>query len=341
MCLIIISEEKFPSQELFEAANEANDDGIGIAWREGNEVLWDKGIDLDELKYYQFWTKPPWVFHFRVRTHGPIGSALCHPFSIDKRASTDQFGKAEAVLFHNGVYTEALKMMDSFKQQKPKGVWSDTRAMAWLASLPRSKEAVFEFFENSRQKLVYFSGSELKVFGGGWSQYEGHTVSNRLFLWRTGEWDDQCYEYRGYGIGPKSNIGSGSTMYYPGKKESNIPDIITSHHKTKLEKYHDTWCRDGVCFCGKDDPPPTEDLGLEEEWDIFTHEAPEDHYNRVVECLREMGIEDQDICEEKLTSQQKNSIRNLIYEDEDLEDEIDENINQNQYLIDYMTEGCI
>lgn len=336
MCVIIIS-EKFPSQEILQAAAETNSDGIGIAWREGDQVFWDKGIDLDELQYYKFWTQGPWVFHFRLRTHGSISAALCHPFSIDRRASTDRFGSAEAVLFHNGIYGEALKMMDSFKQHKPGGDWSDTRAMAWLASLPKNKEAIFEFFEKSRQKLVYFTGEELKTFGGGWSEYEGHILSNRHFLWRAGVYDEY-YEHYGYGMGPRT----GGALHYPGKPVNSISNFKVAT-KDQLASYHEAWCRE-VCFCGKDDDEyfeaaaHKEELGLEEEWDIFTHEAPDDHYLRVVECLYTMGIKDEDICEEKLTPKQINDIRNLLYEDEELEREDEEE--QSQYLADYMIEGC-
>ena len=338
MCVIIISEKTFPSLEMLEAANTTNDDGIGIAWREGSKVYWDKGIDFDELKYYQYWAPAPWVFHFRLRTHGSIGTELCHPFSVDKRASVDQFGSADAVLFHNGIYNHALDAMKAIKQRRPGGDWSDTRAMAWLAGLTQSKDSRFEFFKKSQQKLVYFSGEELVTFGSGWTTYEGHLVSNRMFLWRVGEYDDDAYQYYGWGRGattptrstPMSNLTTGLSKEIGDKR---------------LLAYHEAWCRE-TCFCGINDGiwDETSDLfkteecmSFDEEWRTFVEETDEDHYQRVVESLAQMGITDEDMIESRLSEKQIQEIRNLIYEEEDL---MDESAHYQSELESYMIEGC-
>ena len=54
------------------------------------------------------------VIHFRWASVGGVDADLCHPFPVTRKAETDLFGTAEAVLFHNGTwgaYDEALRRL--------------------------------------------------------------------------------------------------------------------------------------------------------------------------------------------------------------------------------------
>lgn len=190
MCVILIADEKRPTAEMVERAHKANDQGFGIGWREdrgqGLEVCWKKGlyIKLEDMQRMCAELPTPYVAHFRIASVGGIRGSLCHPFPVDRRVPEYLEGRTKGhVLFHNGHWSQwddvmlrtSLRLPP--KERIPLGRWSDSRAMAFYASI--YGVGALDFLH---EKIVAFSPDECEVFGTGWSWEEGVLVSNRGFL---------------------------------------------------------------------------------------------------------------------------------------------------------------
>lgn len=170
MCLLIVANKEWPRQEILEAAQTQNSDGIGIAWKEGKKVHWKKGLKLEELDQYKD-VGYPTLIHFRAASAGMGGNnpQLCHPFPITRTASLDLEGTTTAVLAHNGNWHKWETVSKNLPWTPPEGPWSDTRAMAWIGGLANHTKDSFAFFEKTEQKLVYFSSKLVHIFGKGWT----------------------------------------------------------------------------------------------------------------------------------------------------------------------------
>ena len=141
MCLIIASPNgKKPAFDIFEDAASTNRDGIGLAWRVKDKVLFKKGITLDELQQLMDTeVNDQWVAHFRIATIGGKTSELTHPFVVSNDSPLKLEGEADSVLFQNGTFsswdTELLRACANRGIRIPDGDWSDARAIAVLVSI--------------------------------------------------------------------------------------------------------------------------------------------------------------------------------------------------------------
>lgn len=201
MCVILIASEVRPTEEMVQKAWNANDDGAGIAWRENGEVHFEKGImEVDRIKELIATVPLPFVAHFRIASVGGIDPQLTHPFLVSKTAPLTLKGKTKgAVLFHNGHWgawnDKALDAAIHSNTEVPDGVWSDTRAMAWLTSIYGAN--FMELLPS--QKGVLLTPKNTKVFtGNGWEKINDVWCSNDSF-WKRGNY---------YSGGNHSNFGS-------------------------------------------------------------------------------------------------------------------------------------
>ena len=187
MCVIAIAETVRPTPEAVEKMFNANDHGAGLAWREDNpteggvEVHFKKNLDLDELQELAASLPLPYVMHCRISSVGGRRADLCHPFPVDTEAPMFLEGTTGGfVLFHNGHWNRwkdtALEASIRFPAKVPTGKWSDTRAIAWLASLYGL--GICEMID---EKVVAFSPDRIEVFGTGWSQVDDIWVSNEFW----------------------------------------------------------------------------------------------------------------------------------------------------------------
>ena len=140
MCVAIIvpKDAKAPDKETLEACEAQNPDGGGVAWLDKGKVCWKKGIDTAEILKILAKTQAPYLIHYRISTVGGKVASLCHPFPITKNASLDLEGRAGAVLIHNGHWSswkDKTMLLQPNGQRIPEGVWSDTRAMAYLSAI--------------------------------------------------------------------------------------------------------------------------------------------------------------------------------------------------------------
>jgi len=184
MCCIALCETVRPSSEMVKAMWEGNQHGGGVAWQEDGKVKWKKGIDTVEEMQYLAETLPfPFIQHFRIASVGGVCDELTHPFLVNNNASIELEGESESdyVLFHNGSWHEwkqfVLKASFDCKIALPDGKWSDSRAMAFLASIYGKN-----ICEMINEKIVILSKDDVQIFwGSGWTEVEGVWCSNDFF----------------------------------------------------------------------------------------------------------------------------------------------------------------
>lgn len=187
MCVIMIADLKRPTAASVDAAFRANDAGAGIAWRDGGKVHWEKGLELDDIQRLVAQVPIPYVAHFRIPTVGGKCDELCHPFTVDRNASTALKGSTKGmVLFHNGHWTDwkqtTLRAISDFRIRMPQGSWSDSRAMALNSALYGL--GVLNLID---EKAVVFGPATLEVFHlQGWVQVDEVWCSNDHWKHRTG-----------------------------------------------------------------------------------------------------------------------------------------------------------
>ena len=152
MCVIIVATEKHPTIDELEAAEKTNPHGGAIAWKGDDGLLhYVKDIDSDDVNKIIMEKSPPfpYIIHFRITSSGTTRPELCHPFPINHSVTlkTKWTGKS-SVLFHNGTFRDWREMVASHSGDKdfPKGhIWSDSRAIAWLAY--KTKKNIFKFID--------------------------------------------------------------------------------------------------------------------------------------------------------------------------------------------------
>ena len=189
MCVIMLVSKVRPSEEMVERAWHANKDGMGIAHREGGDVVWEKGVmDLNRAKELCAKTPLPYVAHFRVASIGGVKPSLTHPFVVGPEARLDLVGRTKVgVLFHNGHWNPwNEKVLDAAihsNNKIPEGSdWSDSRAMAWLVHIygPGLMEVL------PSQKGILMTPKKLHIFtGNGWEKINEVWCSNDYFWGRT------------------------------------------------------------------------------------------------------------------------------------------------------------
>lgn len=181
MCVAIVCETKFPSKKVLRLCEEKNPDGGGIAWVENGVVKYKKGIGYRRIWKITKSVNPPAMIHFRIATAGGINPALCHPFPINEEATVDTEGETHKVLMHNGHWMKwretCLKLAINRDLNFPRGPWSDSRAMAWLASSAGSN--ILELLD---EKIALLTGNKkLTLFGKYWTERDGIFYSNLIW----------------------------------------------------------------------------------------------------------------------------------------------------------------
>lgn len=158
-----------------------NRDGGGMCWREPHpddpsqvQVVWKKGLTLDEVHKLNETVPLPYVIHMRVASvdGGGIHKALTHPFEVSEDASIDLEGRTtNPVLFHNGNWKhwedKALEAAIRSNVGVPTGRWNDSRAMAWLSHV--CGYGFMNFLTD--QRGLMFGPTWYNVFSGpGWER---------------------------------------------------------------------------------------------------------------------------------------------------------------------------
>jgi hypothetical protein len=167
MCIAIYKPEgKLLSQETLEQCYNANSDGAGYMFHKSGKLYVKKGFFsfADFWKSYKRDKTKECVLHFRIKTHGLIDKANCHPYNI-----TNDFA-----FVHNG-------MISGYTDPNKSDTWLFNEAI--LQPLV-SKWGKLSLFDDPVKKLI-----EAKI---GYSKLifmdnEGHT---EIFNEDKGTWDD-------------------------------------------------------------------------------------------------------------------------------------------------------
>ena len=165
MCVVYACATARPDDRELHRGCLGNPHGAGIAWIEGKRVHWLKGLkDSEEVIKFLSERKPalPYMIHFRTASVGGQDPALTHPFPILPAIPLDLSGSTDkCVLFHNGHIASwedyAFRAGLASQEDFPEGVWSDSRALAWLIYLKGT--GILRFvLGSSRSGLLYPDG---------------------------------------------------------------------------------------------------------------------------------------------------------------------------------------
>lgn len=180
-----------------------NPHGAGIMWNDGKSIKYRKGF-FDSKDFYDFYvsirdlsTTQDVAIHARIGTGSNIDVANCHPFpitSIPKRIKSSH-GSCDVGVMMNGVIGSstkefsdtALYVMNNLKE------YYDIDRRFFLHFSKRGEQ----LFENEIHgcRFVLMSKEGTKLFGVGWSDYEGKgMVSNRYWIPRKNIYSD-WYSY--------------------------------------------------------------------------------------------------------------------------------------------------
>ena len=182
MCVILVCPPQVrPGAEVLRACHAANPHGAGVAWRRGDRVHWSKGLGPDEVAGLIGEVEGEVVVHFRWASVGGVEPGLCHPFPVERGASTRLGGKAARLLFHNGTWSghkSALEFVEKKQGRAVGGPMSDTRVIALLVDHMRDRSVL----EHIGGRFVLFTPKTTKLYGD-WRSWGGMRVSNTGFAY--------------------------------------------------------------------------------------------------------------------------------------------------------------
>jgi hypothetical protein len=223
MCVIFACTTEWPSWKILERGAEKNPHGAGIAWIDykDKKVRWVKGLKSSDTKGMEAEMKKvkqfPAFIHYRTASVGGITPDLTHPFPLTHDSSLSMEGEAGSILMHNGHWHNWKDTMKEFALRHrlhiPEGVWSDSRAMAWIASY--LGETILPFLDDKDRTAVLGSDGHWQL-NGKWINPEeaGH---NEKGFWMSIDVPDYSQRY------PKSSLilptGSKDDWYEKNKGE--------------------------------------------------------------------------------------------------------------------------
>lgn len=115
MCIIIAKPEgiDMPSDKILDNCQNANKDGIGIAWADGSEAVHIKK-DFDTLWQFKVWlaqnvTKDDaCIIHYRIATSGLVDYGNRHPFPVAKNVTRlrEVESDSDLAVAHNGILSQ-------------------------------------------------------------------------------------------------------------------------------------------------------------------------------------------------------------------------------------------
>lgn len=177
----MICENTRPSVEMIDKAFQKNPVGAGISWREKEFVRWKKGLEIGELQDLVAKVPLPFIAHCRIDTTGGTSKELTHPFAVNQQSPLILNGRTKGyMMFHNGTWhpwkDKLLEVAIKSNVKLPGGRWSDSRAMAFVASIYG-----ISALELIDEKAAVLSPTDLQAYGNGWSKVNDIWVSNRLW----------------------------------------------------------------------------------------------------------------------------------------------------------------
>lgn len=247
MCLLIAKQAgQEPDWEAYRAGFQYNDDGAGFAVPFGGRVVISKAhwtFDRFKENLEEFSTLPA-LIHFRIKTHGAVGSDNCHPFDIGHEAPWSGSSE-ELALGHNGILNAF------YDPAKPE--LSDTRQFIRKVIAPyrmydpdflQSTEivgAIERLCSGSKIALMNHEG-DFTILNESLGEHKGgHWYSNSSYNYARATVRRHGYrEYNGHYVG--SNWPSRGVINLSQQEMSEImksPDYLYAAHQLRKYGYTD------------------------------------------------------------------------------------------------------
>lgn len=193
MCVIFYQTKEQASFTYEEIQNAAltNPDGMGLMWNDGKSIKFRKGYFNvknfydDYISIRKMPTTKDIALHFRIGTGSNVDVANCHPFpitSVNKRLKAKQ-GSCDVGVMMNGIIGSSTKEFSDtalYVRDNLKEYYDIDRR--FFLHFSKRGEMLFEN-EIHGCRFVLMSKEGTKLFGVGWSDYEGKgMVSNRHWI---------------------------------------------------------------------------------------------------------------------------------------------------------------
>lgn len=218
MCVAVVvdTRENIPLKNL-EAMEKSNPDGAGIAWVDGDNVHFRKGLTAAQIFEIQDGLPRPLFIHFRIATRGAKIPELTHPFPVGMQSFLGELsGTAQTVFMHNGTWPE-------YRKYVPEGIdadkVSDTQTAAYALTFDESilvdvvwSNAIMQATGNGRNSVS---------LRGRWTEENGIWYSNTY--WKS-ELNRTAYKH----WGNRPSWGEDEWQAFYGKREEGrggTPDL--------------------------------------------------------------------------------------------------------------------
>lgn len=216
MCVIICVEQgKFPSKATLKDAQSTNSHGGSIAWlnKDGTKS-YKKNIKAKEISYIINNELIPnhittAIIHFRIASVGGVTPSLCHPFEITSSVNLnmERYNTNVDLLFHNGTWSDYEHELIRYIKTKtnvsiPKGLYSDSRIMAYLAK-KKGIDELFKLLKGTSDKVAILTSTGIIKHGVNWCMVDDVSCSNNYFKGRLAfgeyDWSKWDRKYESYG----------------------------------------------------------------------------------------------------------------------------------------------
>ncbi len=182
MCVILVCPPQVrPDPEVLQACHLANPHGAGVGWRQDGAVHWRKNLGAEEVAELIAGLEGEIVLHFRWASVGGVDPHLCHPFPVDRTASTKLEGRAARVLFHNGTWAGHKSALEFIEKKQGRTIArpiSDTRVIALLIDHLKDHSTL----RHIGGRFVLYSAKRTKLYGE-WRTWRGMRASNLGFVY--------------------------------------------------------------------------------------------------------------------------------------------------------------
>lgn len=179
MCVAVLVEtEAGPTADELKAMDSENPHGAGVAFSRGNQVRYHKGVTWKWIAKNQASWPRPYLLHFRWATHGGRARHLAHPFPISISAvlSKRLSGDADAVLIHNGVWSDYKRFLPHWLR-KEEDRWSDTAVAAYAAKV-YGEDVLDDVAWSTAVGRARGIGRMDVTLRGNWVEHQGNMYSN-------------------------------------------------------------------------------------------------------------------------------------------------------------------
>lgn len=219
-----------PTTEQLKAMWDTNPDGAGYAYEDNSHhIVYKKGFMtleslLKDLENPERFKNTNFAIHFRIGTSGKNDAPTCHPFPLSTTFGElrQTEGKAESVLFHNGILSQG---------KKANPLSSDTQdfVVAFAPLLRKyNKSKTRDFFMEELTKgskvLILYKNNKTKMYGQ-WEKDGELYVSNTYYKWSSYQ------ALKSYATAYDDDNADWYADYYKDYESS-----VINHAKTQQEK---------------------------------------------------------------------------------------------------------